>query len=477
MWYNPRIMKKSTEENRNKLNKTEIIIFVLLFIVIVAISFLTGSKTFTDFRNAYFGGNAQEVKDPTIKVGIYECLSGEFKQYGKEEAAGIELAHDLYPTVLGRNIELIYADNRSNIYDARQALQALMSQNPSFIFGSYSDTLTLVASDYVVAANTPAMTITSINPLITANNDFYFTTSFSMAKQGAALGEYAVNGLGKTSFATVKSLRDDSSTAFVRRFRNKVGSLIPGDDVFKANISVDTEIADYKSWIQQLKDGNVEAVLLAIPPAAAQVFMSQAKEMEYLPQFLGTGDWDTKDFEKYILSNPELSVSYPSVQAAGTTDTYSLFIDAYYNKYGENAAEPSGAMAAAFDAYLIMIRGMEDAYDNLMATDMNELRKNAGTDAKGRALIQTYENAYATGIPTGTLIKDAIKEITDFEGATGILSYDGTTEVNKTVTISHFFKGTRMDPYTVEDDKTITGDDTPLTEIEEKQAQDNAQQG
>ena len=465
-------MNKDIAEKKNRQRKTGIILLVLFFIVIVTLSFLTGAKTFTDFSNAFLGSN-QEVKAPTIKVGIYECLSGEFKQFGKEEAAGIELAHDLYPTVLDKDIELVYADNRSNIYDAKQALQELMSQNPNFIFGSYSDTLTLVASDFVVAANTPAMTITSINPLITANNDFYFTTSFSMAKQGAALGEYAVNGLGKTSFATVRALRDDSSNAFVRRFRNKVGSLLPGDDVFKANFSVDTELGDYKTWIQQLKDGNVEAVLLAIPPAAAQVFMEQAMEMEYFPQFLGTGDWDTKDFEKFITNNPELSVSYPSVQAADTTNMYSVFIDAYYAKYGENAPEPSGSMAAAFDAYLIMIKGFEDAYDNLLNTDMEALREEAGTDAKGRALVQTYETALETGIPAGTQVKDAIKEITDFEGATGILSYDGTTEVNKTVTILHFFKGTKMDPYAVEDDKTITGDDTPLTEIEEITAESN----
>lgn len=457
-------MKKNTVEKRNTLSKTGIALFVLLFVGIIVLNFLTGGKTFSDFKNAYLGGVA-EVKDPTIKVGIYECLSGEFKQFGREEAAGIELAHDLYPSVLGKDIELIYADNRSNIYDAKQAIQELMSNNPSFVFGSYSDTLTLVASDYVVAANTPAMTITSINPLITANNDFYFTTSFSMAKQGAALAEYAVNGLNKTTFATVKSMRDDSSNAFVRRFRNKIGSLL-GDDVFKANLSVDTELEDYKSWIQQLKDGNVEAVLLALPPAAAQVFMAQSMEMEYFPQFLGTGEWDTKDFEKFITNNPDLSVSYPSVQAADATDTYNTFIEAYYNKYGEKAAEPSGSMAAAFDAYLIMIKGMEDAYDNIMNTDMDKLKETAGTDAKGKALVQTYETAIETGIPAGIHIRDAIKNITEFNGATGVLSYDGTTEVNKTVTILHFFKGTKMAPYAVEDDKTITGDDIPVVGTE-----------
>lgn len=451
-------MKNNTVEKRTKLSKTAIAVMVVLCVIIIAASFVFGGKTYSDFKNAYFGGSA-EVIDPTIKIGVYECLSGAYKQYGKDEAAGIELAHDLYPEVLGKKIELVYADNRSNIYDARTAIQELMSQNPSFVLGSYSDTLTLVASDYVVAANTPAMTITSINPLITANNDFYFTATFSMAKQGVALAEYAVNGLQKTTFATVKSMRDDSSKAFVRRFRNRVIELMESEEVFKANLSVDTEAGDYKTYIEQLKSGNVETVLLAIPPAAAEVFMSQSKELEYFPQFIGSREWDTKDFEKFISNNPELSVSYPSVQAADATGTYQVFIDAYYNKYGENAAEPSGGMAAAFDAYLIMIKGIENAYENLTNTDMEELRQNAGTDAKGRTLVQTYETALSTGIPAGIHIRDAIKEINNFEGATGVLSYNGSTEVNKDVTILHFFKGTKMDPYVVEDDKTVSGED------------------
>lgn len=451
-------MKNNTVEKRTKLSKTAIAVMVVLCVIIIAASFVFGGKTYSDFKNAYFGGSA-EVIDPTIKIGVYECLSGAYKQYGKDEAAGIELAHDLYPEVLGKKIELVYADNRSNIYDARTAIQELMSQNPSFVLGSYSDTLTLVASDYVVAANTPAMTITSINPLITANNDFYFTASFSMAKQGVALAEYAVNGLQKTTFATVKSMRDDSSKAFVRRFRNRITELMGSEEVFKANLSVDTEAGDYKTYIEQLKSGNVETVLLAIPPAAAEVFMSQSKELEYFPQFIGSREWDTKDFEKFISNNPELSVSYPSVQAADATDTYQVFIDAYYNKYGENAAGPSGGMAAAFDAYLIMIKGIENAYENLTNTDMEELRQNAGTDAKGRTLVQTYETALSTGIPAGIHIRDAIKEINNFEGATGVLSYNGSTEVNKDVTILHFFKGTKMDPYVVEDDKTVSGED------------------
>ena len=80
-------MKKDKVEKRTKLSKTAIAVMVVVCVLIIAASFVFGGKTFSDFRNAYFGGNA-EVADPTIKVGVYECLSGEYKQYGRDEAAG-----------------------------------------------------------------------------------------------------------------------------------------------------------------------------------------------------------------------------------------------------------------------------------------------------------------------------------------------------------------------------------------------------
>ena len=159
----------------------------LVLILCMACGFtLSGCTTYDNFKIAYLGGSP-EVQEPTIKIGVYEPLSGAYKQYGTDESKGIELAHELYPEVLGKKVELIYADNRSNMYDAETALSELMSQSPSVVLGSYGEVLSLVASDYMVASSTPAITITCTNPLITTNNDFYFTASFSLAKQGAAL--------------------------------------------------------------------------------------------------------------------------------------------------------------------------------------------------------------------------------------------------------------------------------------------------
>ena len=442
-------MNKNDTEKKHILSTSAVVLMLVLTLIIGVGFYFSGNTTYQNFKNAFLGGDP-EVQEATIKIGVYECLSGEYKQYGKEEAAGVELAHELYPTVLGKNIELVYADNRSNMYDAETALQELMAQNPSVVIGSYGDVLSLVAGDYMVAASTPAITVTSINPLITANNDFYFTASFSIAKQGSALAEYAFTGLNKTSFATVKAQRDDSSTEIIRRFRIKIRSLAGGNSAFAGDVVIDAEAADFSSSIQQLKDSGADAVLLAIPPAVAQTFMTQAAEQGYLPLFLGTREWDTPEFEEFLRNNPDLTVSYPSVQAADSTQVYSVFKEAYYNKYGENAEEPSGGMAAAFDAYLLARQAIENAYADVMSADLETMRTELSGDAKGRAIIKSYEDARETGIPKGTHIRDALKNIDGFEGATGILNYSGSTEVSKSVTILHFFMGEKLEPYVVD---------------------------
>lgn len=440
-------MRKFNNTKRGTFAKLRQAAAVMLIICLV-VSFATGCTTYDNFKNAFLGGSP-EVKEPTIKIGVYEPLSGAYKKYGKEEAAGIELAHQLYPTVLGKEVELIYSDNRSNMYDAETALQELMSQNPVIVLGSYGEVLSLTAADYMVAASTPAIAITSTNPLITTNNDFYFTATFSASRQSAAMAEYAYTALNKTTFATVKSVRDDSATEIIKRFNNRVKKLTGGDEAQRGNYVIDAEASsDFSACIDQLITNQVETVLLAIPPAVAQTFMTQCLDKQYFPQFLGTREWDTEEFASFLVANPDLSVSYPSVQAADTTAMYQTFMDAYANQFGATD-NPSGAAAAAFDAYLIAIKAIEDAYQNVTELDLAEMKAEAGSDPKAKAEVQAYETTLETGIPSGTQVRDAIKEIDDFEGATGILSYDGNNEVTKTVTIIHYFKGERMAPYSL----------------------------
>lgn len=440
--------KDVSAKKPNKKVTTKVIATLVVFGIIAAIFFGTGSTTFYNFKNSLVKPS-QIVTSDVVTVGVFEPMSGTSSKYGQEEAAGVELAHDLRPTVLGKDVELLYADNRSNMYDAETAAAELLQKKPVIVIGSYGDLLTIVGGDQIKAVSIPAITPTATNPLITANNPYYFTATFSLARQGEALAEYAVNGMEKTAFATVKGSRDDSATALIDRFDAEAKKLA-GDGAIVADLTINATNNNFSQTIDQLKNLDVDTVVLAVPSVTAQEFMKQCLSADYNPLFLGDRDWDNDEMYAFLEKNTDIMASFPSVAPAPATETYDLFVEAYYEKYGQDAPEPSGNMAAAFDAYMLGIRAMEDAYSNLLNYNEKTIGRNASSEAEAAALVEEYRKAMETGIPTGSQIRDALRKISDFEGASGILSYDGGNEVNKTVTIIHYFKGKKLDPYIVD---------------------------
>ena len=134
--------------------------------LVLSVSLLAGCTTFNNFKNAFFGADSEDAapSERTIKIGVFEPLTGENKEQGNLELMGIQLANEMYPEVLGKKVELIVADNQSDIYVAETVVQELVSQQPSVVLGSYGETLTLIAGDAVKANNIPAIAITSTNP-------------------------------------------------------------------------------------------------------------------------------------------------------------------------------------------------------------------------------------------------------------------------------------------------------------------------
>lgn len=439
-------MAKNKEKNNR--TRTKVIGTLVVFGLIAAIFFATGSTTFNNFKNAFIKP-IQTEKTDAIVVGVFEPMSGTDSKFGQDEAAGVELAHSLMPTVIGKDVELLYSDNRSNMYDAETAAAELIQKKPAFIIGSYGDLLTIVGGDKVKEVSIPAITPTATNPLITANNPYYFTATFSLARQGEALAEYAVNGLEKTSFATVKGSRDDSATALIDRFDSEAKALV-GDGAVVADLTINATSNNFSQTIEQLKQTEVDTVVLAVPSVTAQEFMKQCLAAEYNPIFLGDRDWDNDEMSAFLGKNTDIVAAFPSVAPAPSTATYFTFINAYYDKYGHNAPDPSGNMAAAFDSYMLAMQAIQNAYQDMKNFDERAIIRNAASEAEANAIIEEYKKAQEAGVPTSSMIRDALRKITDFEGATGLLSYDGGNEVNKTVTIIQYNNGEKLDPYVVD---------------------------
>ena len=422
-----------------------------LVLVVCLTAGLTGCTTYTNFKNAFFGTDTV-AKEKTIKIGVFEPTSGSMKTQGKEEVMGIELAHDLYPTACGKTVELVYADNKSDMYEAEAAIQELISSNsPSMILGSYGETLSLIAGKYIEAANIPSITISSTNPLITANNPYYFSATYSEARQGDALADFAYLSQNKDMVATVKLENDDTATATIKRFTNRMKKLTENNRCVVGSFTLSTTSADYTETIEKIRESGATAVFLAVPPTVAKDFLTQAQEQK-LPYmlFLGTRSWGDKDFLEFVKANKQLHIGYPAEQATNNETAMSQkFMEAFRTKYGEDA-ELSQRTVVAFDAYLLAVTAMDRAMQTVRDTDPDTIAQNSATDAEARAKKEAWQVARETGIPSGTQIKDALNGIDNFEGASGVINYKGKNEATKSVSISHIANGTELPAYVSE---------------------------
>ncbi len=422
-----------------------------LVLVVCLTAGLTGCTTYTNFKNAFFGTDTV-AKEKTIKIGVFEPTSGSMKTQGKEEVMGIELAHDLYPTACGKTVELVYADNKSDMYEAEAAIQELISSSsPSMILGSYGETLSLIAGKYIEAANIPSITISSTNPLITANNPYYFSATYSEARQGDALADFAYLSQNKDMVATVKLENDDTATATIKRFTNRMKKLTENNRCVVGSFTLSTTSADYTETIEKIRESGATAVFLAVPPTVAKEFLTQAQEQK-LPYmlFLGTRAWGDKDFLEFVKANKQLHIGYPAEQATNNETAMSQkFMEAFRTKYGEDA-ELSQRTVVAFDAYLLAVTAMDRAMQAVRDTDPDTIAQNSATDAEARAKKEAWQVARETGIPSGTQIKDALNGIDNFEGASGVINYKGKNEATKSVSISHIANGTELPAYVSE---------------------------
>lgn len=422
-----------------------------LVLVVCLTAGLTGCTTYTNFKNAFFGTDTV-AKEKTIKIGVFEPTSGSMKTQGKEEVMGIELAHDLYPTACGKTVELVYADNKSDMYEAEAAIQELISSNsPSMILGSYGETLSLIAGKYIEAANIPSITISSTNPLITANNPYYFSATYSEARQGDALADFAYLSQNKDMVATVKLENDDTATATIKRFTNRMKKLTENNRCVVGSFTLSTTSADYTETIEKIRESGATAVFLAVPPTVAKEFLTQAQEQK-LPYmlFLGTRAWGDKDFLEFVKANKQLHIGYPAEQATNNETAMSQkFMEAFRTKYGEDA-ELSQRTVVAFDAYLLAVTAMDRAMQTVRDTNPDTIAQNSATDAEARAKKEAWQVARETGIPSGTQIKDALNGIDNFEGASGVINYKGKNEATKSVSISHIANGTELPAYVSE---------------------------
>ena len=344
---------------------------------VLTVTMLTGCTTFNNFKEAFL--QQKKSSDVTIQIGIYEPMSGADSDAAKAEIKGIELAHEVYPNIGGKIVELVYSDNSSDIDAAETAIYNLISKKPDIILGSYGSVYSMIAGKPVNDAKIPAIAITNDNPLVTKNYPYYFRVCYVDSNQGDLLAKYVLEQKQETTAGVLIPNNDDVAMAMATTFVDRIEAETENEDAITAYETYKPGQKDFTKPLKAIQESGVKSVLLPGDSADSANIINQAADMGMDVMFLGPTDWSSKEFRSELSSSVSKEhLAFVNFFTADDTinQESEKFLEAYHEKYGKDK-EPEDSVALGYDAYLIAINAVNDAGNDPSGNDIRKVLASA----------------------------------------------------------------------------------------------------
>ena len=350
----------------------------------------------------------------TIKIGVFEPVTGENGGGGYQEVIGIRYANSLRNTVTidGKEykVELKEVDNKSDKTEAVSAAQTLVSEGVSAVLGSYGSGVAIAAGQIFADAKIPAIGCSCTNPQVTEGNDYYFRVCFLDPFQGTVMASYALDE-GYKKAAIITQLGDDYSSGLGSYFEKAFKEL--GGEVV-ASEQFQTNQTDFKAILTNIKAQNPEVIFAPTSIATAPLVIKQARELGIEAVIMAGDTWQNATI-----------VENAGDYAEGVV--CSTFFD---------EGDTSSKLTTDF------VKGFKE----FLNTDQEYLTKNGGdgvasVSALGfdayNAALDAIEAANSTDT---TAIRDALAALKT-EGVTGAIEFDENGDAKKDMAYIDVVKG------------------------------------
>jgi branched-chain amino acid transport system substrate-binding protein len=392
-------------------NKTSLLAFVLIGLMV-----LTAACASKPAEQEEVGGEPQADAD-VIKIGVFEPMTGDSAAGGQMTWEGIELANELHGEVLGKKVELVLVDNKTDKNEAANAaIRLVEKEKVAAIIGSYGSSLAMAAGPTVMEAKVPAVGCSPTNPLVTKDNPYYFRVCFIDPFQGSVMAQYAYEDLGAKTAVIVRNVADAYSVGLNNYFKEAFIKLTGDDQAVLAELDYQQGDQDFTAQLTSIKKLNPDVIFAPGPYNDGALMIKQARGLGITAPFMGGDTWEAPEFIQIGGQEVEgvaLSTHY-SVDAA-PTDTAKEFVNAYKQKYQEK--EPNAFAALGYDAYMVILDAIDRANSYESTAIRDELAKTAGF--KG-----------VTGTITLDENGDATKSAVILQVQDGVFKYLTTVEPN-----------------------------------------------
>jgi branched-chain amino acid transport system substrate-binding protein len=385
-------------------------VFALLLCLTLTVTMLSGC-----------GGSSTSSSEDSdvIKIGVFEPLTGANAAGGELEVEGIELANQLRPEVLGKKVELVVADNKSDKAEATTAAARLIEKDGVVaLLGSWGSSLSIAAGDVVKSNEVPAVGVSCTNPQVTLGNDYYFRVCFLDPFQGVVMANYAYKNLEAKKVAIIQEVSNDYSVGLAKFFSDSFIELTGDENAIVETGNYNTGDQDFNGILTNIKAANPDVIFAPGNYTESALIIKQARALGITAPIIGGDTWETNEFITVGGADVEGAVMSTFFDDTNPlTEEGVTFVSEYKNAYPERE-NVAAVSALGYDAYNLLLDAIERA-----------------------------------GSADPQAIRDALAETVDFQGATGAITIDENGDATKTEAIIKVVKDgkfTYLDSVSVE---------------------------
>ena len=364
-------------------------------------------------------GSSSKSDSDVIKVGVFEPLTGANASGGELELEGVQLANKARPEVLGKKVELVTADNKSDKAEATTAAARLIEKDKvCAILGSWGSSLSMAAGDLVKSNKVPAIALSATNPQVTLGNDYYFRVCFLDPFQGTVMANYAAKTLGAKKVAIVQEVSNDYSVGLAKFFTDAFTKLTGDSSAIVATGNYNTGDQDFNGILTNIKATNPDVIFAPGNYTESALLIKQARALGITCPIIGGDTWETNEFITVGGADVEGAVMSTFFDDTNPpTEAGKTMVAAYKAEYPDRANVPA-VTALGYDGYMLLLDAIERA-----------------------------------GSADPQAIRDALAKTQNFEGATGMISINENGDAEKDGAIIKVVKDGK---FTYLDNVTIT---------------------
>ena len=340
--------------------------------------------------------SSPSVDNDVIKIGVFQPLTGANAAGGADEYDGAKLANKLVPKVLGKTIQLVAVDNKSDKVEAANAATVLVQKEKvKAVIGSWGSSLSMAGGPIFAEAKIPAVAVSATNPNVTKGNDYYFRVCFLDPFQGVVGASYAFNTLKAKKVAVIREVSNDYSVGLAKFFIDEFVKLSGDKNSIVAVSDYNTGDQDFSAQLTNIKKFEPDVIFAPGNYTESALIIKQARALGMKAQFIGGDTWDFGAF---------LDIGGAAVEGAAFSTffandvpiikTSEVFLKAFREEYKK---EPSAVAALGYDAYLVIV----DAITRAGSAEPQKIRD---------ALAQTKGLEGAAGVITINAERNADKD-------------------------------------------------------------------